>query len=79
MSDTFDEFTDKAKRAAAESAEELKAKLASLKEVNLDELNEAVNEMAGDAAAFVRKYPIASVVGALTAGVVLGAIMSRRR
>jgi ElaB/YqjD/DUF883 family membrane-anchored ribosome-binding protein len=77
MGKDFDDLADKAKRIAAEAG--LADKFSSLKDLeNLDGLKEAAGEMAEGAAVFVRKYPVQSVLGALAAGVVLGALLGRK-
>jgi hypothetical protein len=79
MSGDFDDFTARAKRMAAESSEGLKEKLSSLAdEADLAKLRESAGEMAEEAAAFVKKYPVPSVLGALAAGFLLGAFFNRR-
>lgn len=79
MSSDFSDFTERAKRVAAESSEELKEKLASLgSSEDLAKLRESAGEMAEEAAAFVRKHPLPSVFGALAAGFLLGAFFNRR-
>ena len=80
MSNEFDDFTAKAKRAATDSAAGLKEKLSSLKDLEeIEGLKEAASELADEAAAFVRRYPVQSVLGAVAAGFVLGALVNRRK
>lgn len=80
MSKEFNEFADKTKRAAAETAETLKEKLSSLQSLEeIEGLKEAAGELADEAAAFVRKYPVQSVLGAVAAGFLLGALLNRRK
>jgi ElaB/YqjD/DUF883 family membrane-anchored ribosome-binding protein len=80
MSNEFDDFTAKAKRAATDSAAGLKEKLSSLKDLEeIEGLKEAAGELADEAAAFVRKYPVQSVLGAVAAGFLLGALINRRK
>ena len=80
MANDFDELSQKAKRVAAEASEGLKEKLSSMKGLeDLDGMKEAAEGLAEDAAEFVRKYPVPSVLGALAAGFVIGAILTRRR
>jgi len=79
MSNDFSDFTERAKRMAAESSEDLKEKLSSLASAeDLEKLKESAGEMAEEAAAFVRKYPVQSVLGALAAGFLLGAFFNRK-
>lgn len=78
MSD-FSDFTERAKRMAAESSEELKEKLSSVASAeDLEKLRESAGEMAEEAAAFIRKHPLPSVFGALAAGFLLGAFFNRK-
>lgn len=78
MSD-FSDFTERAKRMAAESSEELKEKLSSVASAeDLEKLRESAGEMAEEAAVFIRKHPLPSVFGALAAGFLLGAFFNRK-
>lgn len=77
------EFTDKAKRAAKDLGEELagnfKAKLGDkLSEYDLEGVQAAATELADEAAVFVRKHPLSSVLGAAAAGFVLGLLVNRK-
>jgi ElaB/YqjD/DUF883 family membrane-anchored ribosome-binding protein len=79
MSNDFSDFTERAKRMAAESSEELKEKLSSMASAeDLEKLKESAGEMAEEAAAFIRKHPLPSVFGALAAGFLLGAFFNRK-
>jgi ElaB/YqjD/DUF883 family membrane-anchored ribosome-binding protein len=78
MSNDFSDFTERAKRMAAESSEELKEKLSSMASAeDLEKLKESAGEMAEEAAAFIRKHPLPAVFGAL-AGFLLGAFFNRK-
>jgi ElaB/YqjD/DUF883 family membrane-anchored ribosome-binding protein len=80
MGKELGEFAEKAGKLAAESAEAWKEKLGSLKGLeSVEELQALAGDCAEDAAAFIRKYPLASVLGALGAGVLLGSLLGRRR
>lgn len=79
MSSDFSDFTERAKRMAAESSEELKEKLSSLGGAEeLEKLRASAGEMAEEAADFIRKHPLPSVFGALAAGFLLGAFFNRK-
>lgn len=79
MSSDFSDFTERAKRMAAESSEELKEKLSSMASAeDLEKLRASAGEMAEEAAAFIRKHPLPSVFGALAAGFLLGAFFNRK-
>ena len=79
MSNDFSDFTERAKRMAAESSEELKEKLSTMASAeDLEKLKESAGEMAEEAAAFIRKHPLPSVFGALAAGFLLGAFFNRK-
>lgn len=78
MGNDFEEFAEKAKRVAGDSVNDLKERLSSVKDIDLEGLNKAASELAEEAASFVRKYPLQSVLGAAVAGFALG-ILTRRR
>ncbi|MGZ3652407.1 MAG: hypothetical protein ACXVB9_00130 [Bdellovibrionota bacterium] len=72
----LEELAEKAKKMAAEGGD-------TLKEFRESEDWEQLKEMAGnlgeDAAVFVRKYPLQSVLGAAALGFFLGASLGRKR
>lgn len=79
MSNDFSDFTERAKRMAAESSEEIKEKLSSMASAeDLEKLRTSAEEMAEEAATFIRKHPLPSVFGALAAGFLLGAFFNRK-
>jgi ElaB/YqjD/DUF883 family membrane-anchored ribosome-binding protein len=72
----FDEIAEKAKKVAAESSERLN----ELKDLeDWDQLREVAGSLGEEAAIFVRKYPLQSVLGAAAVGFLLGARLGRRR
>lgn len=76
MDDTF----EKAKKAAGDAADSLKDKFQDWKGApSSEEIRVLAKELAEDASAFVRKYPLQSLAGALAAGFLLGAFIQRRR
>lgn len=74
-----EDFKEKAKRMAAEHADDLKEKFAHLASAEeIEKLKATAGELAEEAAAFVRKHPLPSVAGALAVGFLLGAFLRRR-
>lgn len=80
MSSKLDEFAEKARRLAAESGESMKQKLGELPDSEeWDKLRWLAAELGEDAAFFVRKYPLQSVLGAAAVGFLLGATLTGRK
>jgi ElaB/YqjD/DUF883 family membrane-anchored ribosome-binding protein len=76
MQSKLEELAEKARKIAAEGGESVKERLGV---EDLDELKELAGALGEDAAAFVRKYPIQSVLGAAALGFLLGTSLGRRR
>lgn len=80
MSSKIEELAERAKKAAAESGGEIKDKLSALAEgEDWEELKKLAGTMGEDAAAFVRKYPLQSVLGAAALGFLLGTTFGKKR
>lgn len=80
MSTPLDEFAERAKKIAAESGEAVKEKLGALGSVeDWEQLKQVAGDLGEDAAAFVRKYPLQSVLGAAVVGFLLGSNLGRRK
>jgi ElaB/YqjD/DUF883 family membrane-anchored ribosome-binding protein len=76
----LDEFAEKARKLAAEHGEGVKDALGALPDsADWEELRKMAGNLGEDAAVFVRKYPLQSVLGAAALGFVLGASLGRRR
>lgn len=71
----FDEIADKAKKMAAEGGERLREFRNS---EDLDQLREVAGSLGEEAAVFVRKYPLQSVLGAAAMGFLLGVSLGRK-
>lgn len=76
----LDELAEKARKLAAEGGERLKQGLGSLPDSEeWEQLRTLAGTLGEDAAVFVRKYPLQSVLGAAALGFVLGTTMARRK
>jgi len=80
MAKDFEDLANEAKGAAGKATEQLKEKFSALGDLEqIEGLKEAAGELADEAAAFVRKYPVQSVLGAVAAGFLLGALLNRKK
>lgn len=80
MSADFESLKEKAKTFAETGSEEIKDRLSKLKDSpDAEALREAASEMAEEAAVFVRKYPLQSLLGGLAVGFLLGSMLSRKK
>ena len=79
MTSKLEEFAEKARKIATESGESVKEKLSELPDSEeWEQLREAAAGLGEDAAVFVRKYPIQSVLGAVAVGFLLGSVLGRK-
>jgi len=72
----LDELAEKAKKVAAEGGERLKDFKDS---EDWEQIREVAGSLGEEAAIFVRKYPLQSVLGAAAVGFLLGASLGRKR
>lgn len=80
MQTKFEDLADKAMKFATESGETIKDKLGSLDgSIEWDQVKEIAGDLGEDAAAFVRKYPMQSVLGAAAIGFLLGAALGKKK
>lgn len=80
MSKDFDSMAEKAKKVADETTQDIKERFSKLKEApEIEEMKKLASELAEDAAVFVKKYPIQSVLGAAAVGFLLGSLLNRKR
>lgn len=80
MSDKVDDFAEGVKRFAEASGENLKETFEALKDSKeWDEVSEIAKKISAEAAGFVKKYPVQSLLGAAAAGFLLGALLNRKR
>ena len=78
MQTKLDELAEKAKKLAAESG--VQDALSSLpNEEDWEQLRKMAGNLGEDAAGFVRKYPLQSVLGAAAIGFLLGSALGRRK
>lgn len=71
--------SDDIKRAFAETGERIRSEAGAFAEsVDAEKLRRAATDLADEAAELVRKYPLQSCLGALAAGLLLGAWLNRR-
>ena len=72
----LEELAEKAKKFATEGGESLKEFQSS---EDWEQLSKTAKNLGEDAAAFVRKYPLQSVLGAAALGFLLGSSVGRKR
>ena len=76
----MDDLAERAKKIAADAGASMKEKLSEFKsKEDWDELRKVAAGLGEDAAGFVRKYPLQSVLGAAVLGFLLGTQLGRKR
>ena len=79
MTSKLEEFAERAKKIAAESSDSVKEKLGEFQEsADWDQIRDMAGTLGDDAAIFVRKYPLQSVLGAAVVGFLLGATLGKK-
>jgi ElaB/YqjD/DUF883 family membrane-anchored ribosome-binding protein len=79
MPSKLEELAARARKIAEESGENVREQLGSLKDgEGREELLKAASALGEDAAVFVRKYPLQSVLGAAAVGFLLGISLGRK-
>ncbi len=74
-----DQWQTKAKEAADQGKEALNKKLQDMDLPSVEEIQAGAKELADQTAEVIKKHPLASVLGALAVGFVLGSVWGRRR
>lgn len=80
MHSKVDELAERARKIAAESGANVRDKLGALQDPEeWEELRKTAEALGGEAAAFVRKYPLQSLLGAAALGFLAGLSLGRKR
>lgn len=79
MNSKLDELAEKARKIATESSEAMKEKLGEFQSEDWDQLKQVAGSLGEEAAVFVRKYPVQSVLGAAAIGFLLGASLGKKK
>ncbi len=74
-----DEWKAQAQAAAEQSKTKINEKLKELDLPPLEEIQEVAKELADQTATVIKKHPLASVLGALAVGFVLGSFWGKRK
>ncbi len=79
MSSKLEDLAAKALKMATESGETVKDTLGEFQDSKeWEQVRQVAGDLGEEAAVFVRKYPLQSVVGAAAVGFLLGVVMKRR-
>lgn len=80
MNSKLEELAVKALKMATESGDTVKETLSEFQDSKeWEQIRQVAGDLGEEAAVFVRKYPLQSVMGAAAVGFLLGAISSKRR
>lgn len=76
MSNDWEKLAEKAAKLVSETGESLKTAEAV---PDMEELKKLAGDLGEEAASFVRRYPLPSVLGAAAAGFLLGVALGRKK